>query len=720
MRVPPGFKLTLYADEALANDIYAMTLDPHGPVVVTSRGYVKTLHDDEATARPTRRRSSPRPRPAAWGSVSTATTCSSAATAGSRAIATPTGTAGRTGPPNASAAGFRRARRPRDAQGPDGWWYVIGGNDSGIGQRHADLPGSPIRDPEAGSLLRLTPDLNRREVIAQGFRNPYDFDFNPAGDLFTYDSDIERDVFLPWYLPTRLYHVALCRPSRLADQRLQAELGHGRDSTRHGGNPLAGRSRLADGRGLLSARPVPRALRGGLFASTGRSARSTSSRSGPRGELPDRGRSLPRVDGDPRLRPERRRRCSRRVALRSPSVAGKTRGAVYRVEYVGDGRAGQRRGRDRDKRRPGSMLSRRRQPLDAWSRARWMPIARELGPGPFLAAIVDDARAEVERVRAVEVVTELFGGLTGTSAKAGARSRSPMVRARVAWSLGRLPCDGFAAIVVPMAEDPDPHVRVAALEAMADRIARVDADRLPGVVRANLDHADRRVRLATTRLAALLPDPAWKALADRREADTPEARLMGAFADVWRHPGLAVHDDAVEDALGVLGATHDPALRMQAVRLIVLALGDCRLYQPPVEVETAYALAQPLAGSEATVRRILEALRPIFPSGQERLDDESARLLAMLEDDDPDTPGKVAGFWTGSSTATRDFHFLTVYARLRGPKSDDLTPRVASALLALDRKLQGQEQRNKQSWNERFAELADLLIARDARWRRHS
>ncbi len=31
LRVPPGFRVTLYADETLANDIYAMTLDAQGP-----------------------------------------------------------------------------------------------------------------------------------------------------------------------------------------------------------------------------------------------------------------------------------------------------------------------------------------------------------------------------------------------------------------------------------------------------------------------------------------------------------------------------------------------------------------------------------------------------------------------------------------------------------------------------------------------------------------
>jgi hypothetical protein len=44
-------------------------------------------------------------------------------------------------------------------------------------------------------------------VIAHGFRNAYDFDFNQLGDLFTYDSDVEREFLLPWYVPTRLYQV---------------------------------------------------------------------------------------------------------------------------------------------------------------------------------------------------------------------------------------------------------------------------------------------------------------------------------------------------------------------------------------------------------------------------------------------------------------------------------------------------------------------------------
>ncbi len=45
------------------------------------------------------------------------------------------------------------------------------------------------------------------DLIASGFRNPFDIAFNSAGDMFTYDSDMEWDFGTPWYRPTRICHV---------------------------------------------------------------------------------------------------------------------------------------------------------------------------------------------------------------------------------------------------------------------------------------------------------------------------------------------------------------------------------------------------------------------------------------------------------------------------------------------------------------------------------
>ena len=45
------------------------------------------------------------------------------------------------------------------------------------------------------------------ELVSTGFRNEYDIAFNPLGDLFTYDADMEWDIGTPWYRPTRVNHV---------------------------------------------------------------------------------------------------------------------------------------------------------------------------------------------------------------------------------------------------------------------------------------------------------------------------------------------------------------------------------------------------------------------------------------------------------------------------------------------------------------------------------
>ena len=50
--------------------------------------------------------------------------------------------------------------------------------------------------------MRLRPDLSGGEVISDGFRNAYDFTFAASGDVFTFDSDGERDITLPWNRPT--------------------------------------------------------------------------------------------------------------------------------------------------------------------------------------------------------------------------------------------------------------------------------------------------------------------------------------------------------------------------------------------------------------------------------------------------------------------------------------------------------------------------------------
>ena len=111
--------------------------------------------------------------------------------------------------------------------GPDKKLYIVNGNSTGILDGLA--PDSPYRhwgeddllprlkDPVAtffdkikapyGCVYRTDADGTKWELFAGGFRNPYDIAFNPDGELFTYDSDMEWDRGLPWYRPTRILHV---------------------------------------------------------------------------------------------------------------------------------------------------------------------------------------------------------------------------------------------------------------------------------------------------------------------------------------------------------------------------------------------------------------------------------------------------------------------------------------------------------------------------------
>lgn len=58
-----------------------------------------------------------------------------------------------------------------------------------------------------GWVARFDPDGKNWEIVSAGYRNPFDFAFNDEGELFAYDADMEWDIGMPWYRPTRICHV---------------------------------------------------------------------------------------------------------------------------------------------------------------------------------------------------------------------------------------------------------------------------------------------------------------------------------------------------------------------------------------------------------------------------------------------------------------------------------------------------------------------------------
>ena len=105
--------------------------------------------------------------------------------------------------------------------GPDKQIYLVVGND--VSFPEGTDPQSPYRNPQldlllpdprdtdqdnrVGYILRVDPEGKTYTVIAGGLRNQVDIAFNEAGEMFTYDADMEWDVGQPWYRPTRVNHV---------------------------------------------------------------------------------------------------------------------------------------------------------------------------------------------------------------------------------------------------------------------------------------------------------------------------------------------------------------------------------------------------------------------------------------------------------------------------------------------------------------------------------
>ena len=113
------------------------------------------------------------------------------------------------------------------ALGPDGAVYLTCGDDVKAPEGGFDAA-SPFRNyaddkllpapwdkfnwsdsshAPVGHLVRTDVDGKKWEIICGGLRNPFGIAINPEGEIFTYDADIEWDIGLPSYRPTRILHL---------------------------------------------------------------------------------------------------------------------------------------------------------------------------------------------------------------------------------------------------------------------------------------------------------------------------------------------------------------------------------------------------------------------------------------------------------------------------------------------------------------------------------
>lgn len=210
LKVPTDFAVTEFADAKLANDIYCMTLDAKGRVLVAGTGYVRHLIDTDGDGKADKAVDViPPPKQGPMGLLWEGETLYVVTDGGLWRYTGVDGGKTATAKPELlvklTTGGEHAAHAVRRL--PDGKLYVLCGNNTGITAKTITDPDSPVKNPVAGCLLRVSDDGKTVSVVADGFRNAYDFDFTYYGQMFTFDSDNERCIGLPWSEPTRVYHI---------------------------------------------------------------------------------------------------------------------------------------------------------------------------------------------------------------------------------------------------------------------------------------------------------------------------------------------------------------------------------------------------------------------------------------------------------------------------------------------------------------------------------
>ncbi|MDB5390064.1 MAG: Cytochrome c, partial [Planctomycetaceae bacterium] len=715
LTVPEGFSVSLYADDDLAHDIYSLTVDSQGRVVVAGRGYVRILIDEDGDGKAEKyKQFSEVPANGAMGMFFLGGDLICTGDSGLLRLRDADHDDQADGPPDVFLKVKTGSEHDAHAirRGPDGWWYLICGNTANVSAGYATLPTSPVKRPQFGTILRLKPDLTGGEIYAHGFRNAYDFDFGPAGDPYTFDSDDERDSSLPWYRPTRVFEVlpgmnagwqaqSWKRPDYFFDMMpVTASFGRGSPT----------------GVSYYQHTHFPEPYRGALFAmdwTFGRVMALPLQRAGevwqtaPIDFIQAKG-EFGFAPTDCEIGPD---------GSLYVSVGGRgTRGGVYRITHPEGLKAWleQQKMASKDKL---TMCLTAPQPLSSWSRAQWEPLAKELGREELAKAAINGELPAASRIRAIEILTEKFGGLDAAMAVRLLKAPEPEVRARLAWSLERiLPPQLPQEVWLALVQDPDPLVRRMILETITTHAVVVPVPILAPGLRLALGDPQRFVHVTAAKAVAALNPAGFQLVgAEVRKGDWQTALSYG-YANYLRNlgDGSKINAYAVELGRTVLDSNqHSPALKLQAARLIQLGLGDLGPRQDVQQAYWGYTSTLDLTAIERQLDPVRVAVTKYYPTQDKALNDELTRLMAMLTVFNDPALNSVLAQITSQSDPVDDIHNLLVASRIPVERGKNQRQVIAQALVSVEPKLMIRKMVQDTNWPDRFAELYGTLVDLD-------
>jgi putative heme-binding domain-containing protein len=505
--------------------------------------------------------------------------------------------------------------------GPDGLIYLIIGNHCTVKEdyepsspyhhfyegdlvqpRYEDANGhaAGIKAP-GGAVLRTNIDGSFVQIVAGGLRNPYDIAFNREGELFTYDADMEWDVGLPWYRPTRVNHVTAGAefgwrsgwakwPAYYHDS-----LGSVLDTGR--GSPA--------GLEFYNHQSFPSRYHNALFACDWSQGRILAIRMTPEGGS-YAGKSEVFLEGHPLNATD--------LAVGPDGwlyfcTGGRgTEGGVYRVIWTG-------------KVPPQSKLTgvmeaiRQPQLQSAWARQNIATLQQSLGAEwdrQLIAAAESLRNSVADRARALDLM-QLVGPFPSVKLlQAISKDTKPELRAKAAYLMGIHADASTKARLVELLADADPQVRRTACESLVRGGFQPPPERLARM----LAEPNRSVAWAAARALQTLPIEQWERLVI--DAKTTAVFLNGAPALLALNPPDATIDAVLTRASELMrGELSDPQF-VALLRVLQLGLDHGHLHRHNVP-ELCRQLAEEFPASEPLDR-------------EQRINRELVRLLAYLQE----------------------------------------------------------------------------------------
>lgn len=758
VELPEGFTIQLVASDDLVHDAFCMTLDPAGRPVVSGPAYIRTLVDTDGDGRFDKGIPwTSAIRQGAQGLWAEGKYRFWVADGGLWRSADNNGDLVADTAPEKLLALTTGGEHHTHAirRGPDGWWYLMAGNHAEGIQRLKSDPDAAIPVARAGTLWRISPDFQRRGVVAHGLRNAYDFDFLPDGQPVTYDSDGERDITLPWYRPTRILVLSpgsdagwIGECSRDPDYRFLmprtlASLGRGSPT----------------GVAVYQHNRFPSKYRGAVLAldwTFGRILAVYPERVAVSADHPDAKRL--RLGAETFLKSTGSAGFAATDLVVEPSgsllvsVGGRgTRGAIYRIDYQG----------------PAEALSIWR---DATSEERKLPPPRSLDPAQAeQAAKLLQANAALEShlvtsarqlagERIQEVLAEASVGnwsyreqrLTDAARLQAARQLlaipGTMINPRtidrwLADPVAELRAMGWRAIgwgkangtpsdlanwqkkaadcvAKPASDSPGsatdwgewmtPVDQLAAWECIGWKRWTPSSDALPLVLS---DSTLSQVRLwVLSRRRVRQGNELLQRLADLHYATAPtglEGRVLDGLASEVSQKRWPTDESAMQQLL-----TH-----LQA------AIGDLRHVVPPHSPTAKNSFFDSYRSRfserfdpkvrDGWTRWLLATIQQAGSDGKIDLQVEAIRTLAMMRPTLAEVPQVALTLIDEKSHPTSDLHALALLASCTHPATPERSDALAGALLAIERKVKERGLNTDSQWQSRLKDLWDALLASD-------